>query len=254
MVRNGLLSALVLLGVVAGVAGAAEQPWSGTMVLVESMAGPAIIGGADKVELNDYAKLLEERLQKARAELRTAPPLVARLLREDVGTFEAELERVALAGGGAGGSLVLGSTLYTIRGGRMSVQGRSGVNMLIDRERGTAVVEAGGKHDDLQLSPLPETQELDKSAPEVPWLERSARRVTVRAEGKTCQVLVIPDLPNPYALGLSAGGDDKDTIPIALAALPGLPALVEYTTGEVTHRWAVTEITAKPVPDEAFGK
>jgi hypothetical protein len=250
MVQRALFCWMVLIGSVAG----ADQPWSGTMVLVESMAGPAIIGGADKVELNDYAKLLEERLQKARTEVRTAAPLVARLLREDIGTFEAELERVALAGGGAGGSLVLGSTLYTIKGGRMSVQGRSGVNMLIDREHGTAVVEAGGKRDDLQLSPLPETRELDKSAPEVPWLERHARRVTVRAEGKVCQVLVIPDLPNPYALGLSAGGDDKDTIPIALAALPGLPALVEYTTGEVTHRWAVTEITPKPVPDDFLGK
>jgi len=231
----------------------AAAEWSGTITVEERIVGPSDVGGNDRVELDDYLKQLESRLRKARQELPTVPPLVARILRGDVGTYEAELERVALARGGV---VAIGSTAFVIRGQRMVVLG-NGPRLIIDREHGTAVAAGAGKHETIQLAAAPTPHEVDKGATEVavPALGLTAKRVDLKAEGKKCQVLVVLGLPNPYALGLlQYHAEDKESLALALSTLPGLPVLVEYTADGVAHRWVVKQIDRRPVDESVFSE
>lgn len=247
-----LLSILLLAFTVVGFVGdLVGEEWSGTITVEERIVGPSDVGGNDRAELDDYVKQLETRLRKARQEMPTVPPLVARVLRGDIGTYEAELERVALARGGV---VVIGSTVFVIRGQTMVVLG-NGPRLVIDRERGTAVAASAGKHETVQLAAAPTAHELDKGASEVavPTLGLTAKRVDLRAEGKKCQVLVVPGLPNPYALGLlQCHAEDKESLALALSTLPGLPVLVEYTDNGVAHRWVVKQIDRRPIDAAVF--
>jgi hypothetical protein len=243
---------IVLLHAVLG-PGLASEEWVGTITVEERIVGPSDVAGNDRAELDDYLKLLESRLRQARQELPTVPPLVARILRGDVGTYEAELERVALARGGV---VTIGATAFVIRGQRMVVLG-NGPRLIIDREHGTAVAAGAGKRETIQLAPVSTARELDKGAQEVavPALGLTARRVDLKAEGKKCQVLVVPGLPNPYALGLlQYHAEDKESLALALSTLPGLPVLVEYTADGVAHRWVVNQIDRRPVDESIFSE
>ena len=238
-----VLLALTLLHAVA-------QEWSGTITQVESMVGPSDVAGSDRAELDAYAKLLDQRLQRARADLRAAPQLVARVLRGDIGTYQAELERVALARGGV---VAVAQTSFAISGQKLVVIGE-GPRLVVDRTLGRAIALDGQRRDDVPLAPLPVPIAIDRSAPEVAVAGTTARRIEIKAEGRKYTVLVVPDLPNPYALGLlPINADDKDSLALALAILPGLPVVVEYAAGGVTHRWEVTSIAAGPVDQGLFG-
>lgn len=229
---------------------AAAQEWSGTITQVESMVGPSDVAGSDRAELDAYAKLLDQRLQRARADLRAAPQLVARVLRGDIGTYQAELERVALARGGV---VAVAQTSFVISGQKLVVIGE-GPRLVVDRTLGRAIALDGQRRDDVPLAPLPVPIAIDRSAPEVAVAGTTARRIEIKAEGRKYTVLVVPDLPNPYALGLlPINADDKDSLALALAILPGLPVVVEYAAGGVTHRWEVTSIAAGPVDQGLFG-
>jgi hypothetical protein len=241
---------LIALLLTAGVLPA--QEWSGTITVVESVVGPGA-SGADKAELDDYARLLKERIKKLRAEVLSVPAVVARTLREDIGFYEAELDKVLAAGGSA---VDLGTTVYVIKGDRMLVQS-DGARLVIDRTHNEALIRAAGKDEMIHLAPLSAGREIDLTAPEtrLPGLGVSARRLAMSAEGKTCQVLVAPGLPNPYAIGLlPSPADEKDTIAQNLAILPGLPVSVEYQSGDVFHRWTVTQLQAGPIDDGVFAK
>jgi hypothetical protein len=255
--RSGLRSVrrtapvLAALLALAGLGALPAQDWSGTITVIESLVGPAGVGGSDRTELDEYAKLLKERLQKAQQELHTVPPVVALALREDIGAYQAELERVVLERGDA---IKVGTSVFTIKGERMLISG-DGPRLLIDRAANQETLYVGGKREVVPLAPLPAPAELDKSAPEATVLGLQARRLTMRAEGKVCTVLLAPGMPNPYALSLlPAAGGEKDTIPQGLARLPGLPLLVEYKSDVITHRWAVVQLEAKPVPDAFFAE
>ena len=224
--------------------------WSGTITVDESLIGPAAVGGSDRVELEDYARQLRDRLQKAQQEVLTAPLTVRRILLEDIGTFQAELERIVIASGKA---VQVGTSVFTIKGGRMRVTG-DGPRLIVDRPRGQERLYVGGRIEPVALAPLPPLRELDKDAPEVQLLGLTARRLTIRAEGKTLTVVLAPGLPNPYAIGLLGGTpDEKDSVAANLATLPGLPLLVEYRSDEVTHRWQVGIIAPGPVDETIFG-
>ncbi len=235
----------------AACAGLAAQEWSGVITVEESMVGPANVGGSDRAELDDYARSIKERLQKTQQEMRTVPPVIAQVMREDIGAYQAELERVVLESGEA---VKVATSVFSIRGERMLVSG-DGPRLLVDRAANQEASFLGGKRETETLAPLPTLVEIDKAAPEVVVNGVTTRRLSLRAEGRTCTVLLAPGLPNPYALGLlPAAAGEKDTIAAALAALPGLPMLVEYKSEEVTHRWAVVKLEAKPIPDAAFSE
>jgi hypothetical protein len=239
----------LLLAIALGAARAAE--WAGTITVEESLVGPAAVGGSDRVELEDYSRLLRERLQKAQQEVRTAPLTVRRILLEDIGTYQAELERIVIASGKA---IQVSTSVFTIKGGRMRVTG-DGPRLIVDRARGQELLYIGGRIEPVALAPLPPLREIDKDAQDVQLQGVPAKRFTMRAEGKTLTVVLAPGLPNLYAIGLLGGApDEKDSIAANLATLPGLPLLVEYRSDEVTHRWQVGIIAPGPVDEAIFGE
>ena len=223
--------------------------WSGTISLQQTMIGPPGVAGTDKAELDDYAKQIEERLARARVDLTTASKMVARTLRADVGVYLAELERVALARGGV---VVIGTTVFVIDRQRVAVYSDL-PRLVVDRAANQALVMGADQPEPVPLAPIPTPIAIDAAAPEVPMLGLSTRRIEVKAEGKKFTVLVAPSLPNPYAMCLlTATVEEADNLFVALAALPGMPMLVEHNTGEVTQRWVVTAIREKVVDQAAF--
>jgi hypothetical protein len=236
---------LMLLSLVA----AAGEEWSGTITVQQTLVGPSNVGGSDRSELDDYAKLVEERLVRARAELVNAPRLVARALRADIGVYQAELERIALARGGV---VPIGTTVFVIDRRRAAVFSDL-PRLIVDRAADRAVVLGADQPEPVPLAPEPRPIALDRAAPEVPLLGLTTRRIEVRAEGKRFTVLVAPSLPNPYALCLlAASAEDPEGLYAVLATLPGMPMQVEHTTGEVSQRWVVTSIREKVVDPAAF--
>jgi hypothetical protein len=175
---------------------------------------------------------------------------MAQVLRGDIGTYQAELERVALARGGV---VAVAQTSFVVSGQKLVVIGE-GPRLVVDRTLNRAIALDGQRRDDVPLAPIPPTVALERTAPEVAVAGVTARRIELKAEGRKYTVLVVPDLPNPYALGLlPINADDKDSLALALAMLPGLPVVVEYTSDGVTHRWEVTRIAAGAVDQGLFG-
>ena len=223
--------------------------WSGTITLKQSMIGPAEVVGADKSELDDYTKLLKERLARAQVDLTTASKIVARTLRADIGVYAAELERVALA---HGGEVVIGSTVFVIDRQRLAVLSDL-PRLVVDRAANQALVMGAEKPEEIPLAPMPVPMAIEASAPEVPFLGFSTRRIEVKAEDKKFTVLVAPSLPNPYAMCLSvAAGEATDSLNVVLASLPGMPVKVESSAGDVILRWVVLDVVEEKVDPAAF--
>ncbi len=223
--------------------------WSGTITLKQSMIGPANVVGADKSELDDYTKLLKERLARTQVDLTTASKIVARTLRADIGVYTAELERVALA---HGGELVIGSTVFVIDRQRVAVLSDL-PRLVVDRATNQALVMGAEKPEEMLLAPMPVPIAIEASAPEVPFLGFSTRRIEVKAEDKKFTVLVAPSLPNPYAMCLSvAAGEATDSLNVVLASLPGMPVKVESSAGDVILRWIVLDVVEEKVDQAAF--
>jgi hypothetical protein len=243
------LVALLLLFLVQVAAGAAVSEWSGTITMQQTIVGPASIVGPEKAELDDYAKLVEERLVRARTDLTAASRLVARTLRADIGVYQAELERIALARGGV---VSIGTTTFVIDHRRVAVLSEL-PRLVVDRATDQAFVMGSDAPEPLTLAPIPTPIAIEASAPEVPLLGLSTRRIEIKAEDKKFTVLVATSLPNPYALCLlTATQEVPDNLLAVLATLPGMPMLVEHNTGEVTNRWVITGIREKVVDAAAF--
>ena len=240
---------LLLLVSIGSAAHAATGEWSGTITVQQTMVGPTGVVGADKAELDDYAKLIEERMARAKTDLTAASTVVARTLRADIGVYQAELERIALARGGV---VAIGSITFVIDQQRMAVFSDL-PRLVIDRAANTALVMGADAPEPVALAPLPPPLVIEPSAPELPLLGLSTRRIEIKAEGKKFTVLVAPSLPNPYALCLLAATmEEPDSLLAVLATVPGMPMQVEHGAGEVTHRWIVTGIREKVVDQAAF--
>ena len=220
--------------------------WSGVITVEETLVGPSSVGGSDRVELDDYSRILRDRLQKAQQDMHNAPLTVRRILLDDIGTYEAELERIVLA---SGKPIQVGTSVFTIKGGRMQVTG-DGPRLLVDRAHAQELLYVGGKRETVPLAALPPVRELDHDAQDVVLEGIPAKRFAMRADGKSCTVVLAQGLPNLYAIGLlSSSADDKDSLASNLATLPGLPLVVEYRSDEVTHRWQVISIAPGAVDD-----
>jgi hypothetical protein len=224
--------------------------WSGTITYQQTMVGPANIAGADKNELDDYAKQIDERLNRAKAAVVNAPQLVQKMLRKDIGAYEAERERVVLARGGV---VVINNFSFVIDKERIAAISDNLPRLVIDRQKNQGWIMGADVPEPINLAPLPEKIEIDRNAVEVPMLGLATRRIEIKAEGRKFMVLVAPALPNPFAQCLLAdGGEESSNVWVALASVPGLPMLVEHTNSDVTQRWIVTSIREKAVDVQAF--
>jgi hypothetical protein len=242
-----LRTALLALLAAAPLAAADNPPpWSGAIRVEETISSPNA-NGSDRHELEHYAEVIKERQRQARAELTTAPPVVARVLREDIGFYEAELERIAAAGIG---QLTLGRTVYFLKGNRMLISS-DGARLVVDRGTGEASGVLDGQPVHAKLQPLPTPEDLGDAPAGQPVCELETRRFTRRIQGRAYTIDIAPGLPNPYALGLTDGGQESELVR-TLAEFPGLPMLVSETTGDVTRSLMVKEVSRVDVADSVF--
>ena len=222
--------------------------WSGIMVIQESLIGPGT-GTSETGELEAYKTQLATRLKQARDEQRTQPPMVARIQRDDVAFFRVELERVVVATGGA---VKLSENKYFIKGSKVLLHS-GGLQMIADRAIGQAVAIAGGRRDTVALAPMTPPRPVPEGKPETTILGYGVFKYAVSVEGHDCQVLVAPDLPNPFSLACTATkGDDKGSLNQALIDLPGMPLSLEYASGDVRYRWEVVLVEKKLLDDKLF--
>ncbi len=224
--------------------------WSGTITYQHSMIGPANVAGADKDELEIYAKQIDERLAKAKSAYPQATKMVQRTLKKDIGAYEAERERVVLA---RGGTVILSNLTYVIDGMRIAGISDSLPRLVVDRKENKAWVMGSAQPELIEVAPLPAPIEIDRTAVEVPMLGLATRRIELKAEGRKFTVLVAPSLPNPFAMCLIANSSEESSnLWMALSTLPGLPMLVEGINDNVTQRWVITSIREKVVDPKAF--
>lgn len=249
VLRTVLVLVLVLaLALLAG--SAAAESWSGLIEVSESLGGhsPA---ASEQGELDQLAREVEVRQRVLRAEVRTLPPAVARTLRGDLGFYQTELERTVLARGGQ--PFPLGRTVYRVSQGRLLALFDRG-RLLVDRNRGTALLLLDGETREIPLAPLPVATGADLG-PGPAVLGRPTRRFVVSLGGKGHECLVDPQLPNVYALAAvgDEGPDDRHAdLAAELARLPGLPMAVTYDQGRILVRLTVSRLEPGPLPDEAF--
>ncbi len=228
-----LRTAVVLLACAVPLAGGEAAPsWTGRIVIVESVSGGARQG--DKREQAALAATLQERAARLRDRLKQATPTVARTLRNDLAHIEAELEQLAIE---RGGTVDLGRTEYAIGATRTLVDGDE-ARVVIDRAKAVAVVRAGGRAETVRLSPPPAAIALDDAQDAGAMFAVATRRGTLKVDDRKYIVTLAIGLPNAYAQGLLPA--QSDPLARALAALPGLPVLVENERDGVVRRWTVT--------------
>lgn len=226
----------------------AASDWTGFLAAEEYLIAPEGVG-SEQAELKAYQQQLTGRLNRVREELRTQPPVVVRALRDDMAYLHAELERVVMA---TGGTVRLNRNEYLISGGKVRI--RTGSMLLVaDRATNLAQAMAGGRRETATLEAPPPVRPLPPGKPEANRFGFNCHRMVVEAEGRVCQVLVAPELPNPYALSCTAVRDDeKSSMVRVLAELPGMPMSLEYASGDMRYRWEVVAVETRVVKDEEF--
>ena len=236
---------LALLILAAGPAGAADTGFAGVVEMADTISGMQADGG-DREEFDRYAKTVDERLQKARADLGTAPPVVAQALREDIGFYQAELERIAAS---TGKELVLSTFTYRISRGRVALTAPPLVYR-IDRNRGIAqCLLPDNTVNEVELISMPEVDATGGDDGPAMFGLRT-RRYERTIGGKSYSLIMAPDLPNVCAMGAIAGATGE--LFSGIARLPGMPLLIETKDGGLVRRLVVTRITPRELPDQEF--
>ena len=232
---------LTFAGLIAG-----ESDFAGTISVAETIAGDQA-SGTDQEELSRYAAVIEARLKQATEQLPSAPPMVATTLREDIGFYRAELEKIVVS---RGGELILATSSYRISRGRVLLISQ-GVMYRIDRNRNTAQALLPDKTiQELELAPLPAI-DASGAEPGPVLLGLRTQRFTRVFAGKTYRIYMAPDLPNVCALALIRGVTDNELFS-GVATLPGMPLLIETQDGSIVRRIVTTELVAKELPDADF--
>lgn len=225
---------------------AGESDFAGTITVAETIAGDQTTG-KDQEELSRYAELVEARLKQATDQLDGAPPVVTTSLREDIGFYRAELEKIVVS---RGGELILATSAYRISRGRVLLTAQ-GVSYRIDRNRNTAQALLPDKSvQDLELAPLPAI-DASGSEPGPVLLGLATQRFTRVFGGKTYRICLAPDLPNVCALALMRGVTDNELF-LGVATLPGMPLLIETQDGGIVRRIVTTALVARELPDADF--
>jgi hypothetical protein len=242
-----LAAALMLLAPLPGAEG-----WTGVVEVAETISGPQT-GGSEQKELERYAHIIEERLRQAHDELATAPPAIARVIREDIGFYEAERDRVVVA---HGGELTIGRTYYQIKRERM-VMITDGARLLIDRGANTITGTVDGLPKQATLARIP-----DQPAPQtfavgpdytLQELVYHTRHQEFQLLSRSFSVDFVPGLPNPWALSYAEGTDSSDPA-TELAKLPGLPVLISSKESgqDLTRSLRVVTIDRHDISEDAF--
>jgi len=233
-----------VLALPASALGAAEEGWSGVISVDEVIHGPAV-QGSDQVELEHFALAMKDRLREAHAELVKSTPYIARVIREDIGFYETELERILAE---KGGDLTVGHTLYFIKGERMLVIS-DGARLLINKGQVDGIVDGHLIH--TRVQDPPDLGSLE-GKPEGETLQGfKTRRVQRHIRDKVYDIDVAPGLPNPYRIGLLDSAQDLDLMR-SLSDLPGLPMAVSEVSGEIQHSLHVVNIANPNISDEIF--
>lgn len=226
--------------------GAGESDFAGTITVAETIAGDQS-SGKDQEELSRYASLVEARLKLATEQLPSAPPMVATTLREDIGFYRAELEKIVVS---RGGELILATSSYRISRGRVLLTAQ-GIVYRIDRNRNTAQALLPDKSiQDLELAPLPAI-DASNAEPGPLLLGLKTLRYTRVFAGKTYSIYMAPEMPNVCALALIRGVTDNELFS-GVATLPGMPLLIETQDGSIVRRIVTTDLVAKELPDADF--
>ncbi len=240
------LALALLAGGASSAADTAPNAWVGTFTVVQTLTGSTPASN-DRKGLEDEARALEGRLAKTRDALKTATPMVARTLRQDIGHLETELERLALE---RGGTVTTARTRYVIDGPRILADGDD-ARVIADVAIGTAVVISGGQQETVSLAGLKPAPSPEGVTDAGMVSGHAAKRCTVRAGKETLTVVFAPRLPNPYAMTrLPKHG--ADSLHTALAGVPGLPLSVEQPQRNGVQRWTLRDLAPGPVDKQAF--
>ncbi|MEK7412808.1 MAG: hypothetical protein AAB263_05785 [Planctomycetota bacterium] len=195
--------------------------------------------GGDVAELERMEALEKARLKKARAEIDQLPKAVARLIRQDIGAGEAELDRIAMS---LGKTIVRDRYTFQLEPGKIVYQNdqRRVVFDLVGR---TATEDAGEGNAPrpLALEPAPKALSIEEGKPGDVILGRKTLQFVIVAQSRTYTVMVDTTLVNPYAHMQLVGGE-ANKLDIVLGKLPGFPLLIVDSDGRSEHRRAVREI------------
>jgi hypothetical protein len=225
-------------------AGGSEDAWSGVISVDETIHGPPIQGG-DQRELEHFAMAIQDRVHQARSELVKASPFMARLIREDIGFYQTELDRILAE---KGGDLKVGHTVYFISGERMLVIS-DGARLLFNRGQVDGVVD--GHLLQTRVQDPPDLDTLDDKPDGETMQGYRTKRVQRHIRDHTYDIDVAVGLPNPYRIGLLDTAQDIDLMR-SLADLPGLPMAISEVSGDVQRSLHVDTVTALKVSDDIF--
>lgn len=196
---------------------------------------------ADKAATEAITAYHRERLARARAELPAASAAMARLIRADIGSMDAELERLAVV---AGKTLQVGRRVFTVLPGRIMVEATAeGTRIEIDPAtgKGMAVTSPGVEPVPVQMAVPPQPIPAARGTPGPAVLGRSTLRFEVSAEGRSYVVLVDPALVNAMARLVPQEGEDA-AITLELAKLPGMPLDISTDSGDFVRRLTCVEM------------
>lgn len=195
---------------------------------------------ADKAVVEAITLYHRERLARARAELPAASPLVARLIRADIGSMDAEMERLAVV---AGKTLQIGRRVITVHSKRITMESPAeGTRIDVDpvSGRGTTVSGPGSEPVPVQMATPPQPVPLSKGTPGPLVIGRPTLRFEVSAEGRAYVVLVDPTLTNGMSWLVPREGEDA-AITLELARLPGMPLDISTDSGDFVRRFTCVE-------------
>lgn len=232
---RGMRAAVVLvLLVAAAVVHAADG--SVDIVVSETITGSEGQGG-DQAELERIEALESERIRRARAELPRLPPSLARIARQDIGTAQAELERVVVS---RGGTVPIGERRFHIAGSTITVEDGSR-RLAIDLAARTVTADADGEPQTWKIPSASDQLKIEDGKPGPVVLGRATLKYTFQVDGRDHRALVDPTLPNPYQAWRQDGTEPDPLVP-ELARLPGFPLVVEQLSGKVVLRLTAVSI------------
>jgi hypothetical protein len=195
---------------------------------------------ADKTVVEAITQYHRERLARARAELPAATPLMARLIRADIGSMDAEMERLAVV---AGKTLQVGRRVFTVKPDRITMESPAeGTRIDVDPAsgRGTTISGLGSDPVAVQMASPPQPVPLSKGTPGPVVIGRPTLRFEVSAEGRAYIVLVDPTLANGMSWLVPREGEDA-AITLELAKLPGMPLDISTDSGDFVRRFTCVE-------------
>ncbi|HAT11013.1 MAG TPA: hypothetical protein DCS97_10560 [Planctomycetes bacterium] len=205
---------------------------------VETIAGRPV-SGIDPEVVAALTASHKQRLVQARAELSSATPLLARQIRADIGAYDAEIARLAVA---VGGTIEIGRRTYTVGPERIIVL-TEGVRLEVTLASGAALAfssqDADGAPVALARPPTPLPLAEGKPGPAMFGLPTLV--FAFAADGRDYLATVAPGLANPFAHLVPLEGEDARVMG-ELGRMPGMLLDLRFTVGEAERRLTCVDI------------